>query len=159
MSMTCSICASPDRAEVERLLVSGRSMRSIAVQYGLSSTSLGRHRNNGHVPAAIMVAEQDDREAHAIDLAGRVEYLWRKASAILEQAEADGRATIALSAVRELRATVELLARLSGALELQEHGEVSIQLSFGDGRTALPIPGLVPGKVIDVNDRGPKGAS
>jgi hypothetical protein len=136
MSMTCSICASPDRAEVERLLVSGRSMRSIAVQFGLSSTSLGRHRNNGHVPTAIVVADQADREAHAVDLTSRVEFLWRKASAILEQAE--GRPTVQLQAVRELRATVELLGKLTLGLGQAEGQPVTITLSFSNGGEVPP---------------------
>jgi hypothetical protein len=71
----------------------------------------------------------------------------------LNKAEAAGRATIALSAVRELRATVELLARLSGALDLAERGEVVIELTLADGRATGPRGEMVPGKVIDFNDR------
>jgi len=159
--MTCSICGHPQRAEMERRLASGASRRAIAATFSVGRTSLGRHVSQGHVPVAILVADEGDRETHAVDLAGRVEFLWRRAASILEECE--GRPALQLAAVRELRAVCELLAKLTGALELQEHGEVRVQLSFSDDRPTdppawvRPRRELVPGKVID-RAKGSDGA-
>jgi hypothetical protein len=85
VSMTSSVCGHPERAEAERLLASGHSMRSIAAQLGIGKTSLGRHVRSGHVPVLVVAEQNAERELHAIDIGERIEYLWRKASAILEQ--------------------------------------------------------------------------
>lgn len=131
MSLTCTVCSHPERSELERRLVQGASQRAMATQFRLGRSAIRRHIAGGHVPVAIVVAEHEEREAHAIDLTSRVEQLWRRASSILER-EA-GRPNIELQAIRELRACVELLAKLSGAIELAERGAVSIQLSFSNG--------------------------
>jgi hypothetical protein len=47
----------------------------------------------------------------------RAEHLYAKAEAILSAAQADGNAGLSLSALRELRGIVELLAKLSGELD------------------------------------------
>lgn len=54
----------------------------------------------------------------------RAEELYVKASAILEGAEQEGQGALALSAIKELRATVELLAKLTG--ELDERPQVNV---------------------------------
>jgi hypothetical protein len=46
MARACSICARPDAGEVAVQLASGRSVRSVAAEFGLSDDALGRHAKN-----------------------------------------------------------------------------------------------------------------
>lgn len=65
----------------------------------------------------------------------RVEDLYERASAILEAAEAGGQASLALSAVRELKGIVELLARLTG--ELDERPQLNVLTIAGSPEWAM----------------------
>jgi hypothetical protein len=51
MPQTCSICKHPQRLEIERAIVAGTSLRTIAGQFGPSKTAVLRHRT--HVVEAI----------------------------------------------------------------------------------------------------------
>jgi len=127
MPRQCTICTHPDRKQIEQALVSGRSLRNVAEQYGCSATALHRHKQ-GHLPSSLTQAKQAQEIARADSVLEeiraeirRIRKLYRKAEAILDQAQDQ---PIALKSVRELsrlhkemRDTLELLARISGELE------------------------------------------
>ena len=52
--------------------------------------------------------------------------------------EAEGRPNVQLAAVRELRAVVELLGRLTGAFMVEEGRPTKIILTLSDGRQIPP---------------------
>ena len=79
-----------------------------------------------HVPLAVVVGAQRREATHAVDLTDRAELLWSRASQILTDVE--GAPLLELAAIRELRAVVDLLARLAGPLIVPD-GPVTIQLS------------------------------
>jgi hypothetical protein len=60
---------------------------------------------------------EKQRAQHGQTLLERVEDLYARASTILEGAEQDGRHTVSLAAMRELRGIIELLGRLTGELD------------------------------------------
>ena len=66
-----------------------------------------RHRK--HIAATVAKAHEAHEIAHGADLLGEIRSLHGKAVGILEEAEAAGRPQTALSAIRECRATLELL--------------------------------------------------
>lgn len=116
MTMTCTVCTHDDREAVDAALLSGTSLRDIARRYDLSKDAVARHRR-GHLSPALATV-QAQREADTGQTAAeRVEGLYAKAHRILESAEAAGKASVSLSAIRELRSIVELLARLTGELD------------------------------------------
>jgi hypothetical protein len=47
----CSVCAAPQRAAIDQLLIGGRSGRSLAVEFGLSIDAMKRHARNHVVPS------------------------------------------------------------------------------------------------------------
>lgn len=49
MALTCTVCASPDLAAIDSLLMGPTSHRQIAVKYGLTRHAVDRHAGNGHV--------------------------------------------------------------------------------------------------------------
>lgn len=120
---TCKVCAHHERPEIDRRLASGGTNRGMAEEYGMSRDSVRRHRERHLSPALKSVATRRET-AGAVKASDRAEQLYEKASRILETAEDAGQGQLALSAIKELRATVELLAKLSG--ELDERPQVNV---------------------------------
>ncbi len=130
MPAKCTICLSIERDAIETALVSRVSYPDIAGRFGVSRSALSRHAER-HLPAErIEVAQAADLE-RARGLQERLEDLYERASAILDQAEVTGRHNVALAGIRELRGILEFAARLTGYAE--SAGPAVIQLSLHDG--------------------------
>lgn len=127
MAQPCSICSHPRRDEIDRAIVRGEANRRIAPRYGVSEKSIRRHIKNGHVSEKIAKAEQAREIAQADNLLGEIVALQRRTVSIADQAEASGDLRVAVSALREVRANLELLARLAG--ELDDRASVNIVIS------------------------------
>ncbi|MGO2773954.1 MAG: hypothetical protein ACTIB2_11175 [Brachybacterium tyrofermentans] len=119
----CKVCSHPDRPEVDRLLAQGATNTGTARQFGVSSDSVRRHRDR-HLSSALKAVATRRETAGAVKASDRAEELYVKAQGILEAAEEARQGSLALAAIKELRATVELLAKLSG--ELDERPQVNI---------------------------------
>jgi hypothetical protein len=115
MPQRCSICLHPDRDAIDRDLLAQRPYRHIAAHYGTSTGALQRHKD--HLPVALTQAHAAEAVAQGDDLLAQVRGLQAKAERILSQAEAEGKLTVALQAIREARGCVELLGKLMGELE------------------------------------------
>jgi len=107
-------------------MVAHTPYRSIAHQYGISHTSLIRHHDD-HLPAVLAQAKEAAEEARADDLLAQLKGLRGKAIQILARAEREGDLRAALGAIREARATIELLGELAG--ELDRRAVVNVTLS------------------------------
>ncbi len=129
MPRECKVCAHPERDAIDAALVCGDSQRSLAARYGLTPSSVARHYRN-HVSAALaaLTTERTERteQAGGGALLDRVEALIRRAERILDAAEGDGKVSTALSAIKELRALLELLGKATG--ELDDRPQVTINL-------------------------------
>lgn len=79
------------------------------------------------MPLALVKAQEAEVIAEADDLLGQVRALQGRALTILDKAEAAGDLRTALTAIREARGNLELLARLLG--ELQEGATVNVLVS------------------------------
>ena len=127
MSRSCTVCAHEGREEIDRALVAGESSRKIAARYGsLSRPAIQRHGEN-HLPAKLVLAEKAAEVAEADNLLAQVQDLQGRTHAILDKAEKAGELRTALSAIREARGNLELLAKLLG--ELDERPVVNLNLS------------------------------
>jgi hypothetical protein len=122
----CTVCAHPDRAEIDEALVGGASNRSVASLYDVSEAAVRRHKAN-HLPAKLVMAQAAEEVAQADDLLAQMQDLQRRTLAILEAAESTNQHRTALSAIREARGNLELLAKLLG--ELDERPVVNLNLS------------------------------
>jgi hypothetical protein len=69
MTRTCTVCAHPERARIDKALV-GVEMpyRHIAERYSLSTTALLRHKAD-HLLTEIVAAWQEERHANGVELA------------------------------------------------------------------------------------------
>jgi hypothetical protein len=122
----CTVCAHPDRAEIDEALVGGASNRSVASLYDVTEAAVRRHKAN-HLPAKLVMAQAAEEVAQADDLLAQMQDLQRRTLAILEAAETTNQHRTALSAIREARGNLELLAKLIG--ELDERPVVNLNLS------------------------------
>lgn len=124
MPQKCSICTHPRRGEIDRdLLHAGEGAPVVAERYGLGRESVRRHRNN-HLQVST---GQVNEAKNALTIVGYAHDLYTRATRLLTRAEdsidtigsladmTDGtsrRIQAAAATLREVRASIELLARL-----------------------------------------------
>jgi hypothetical protein len=111
----CTVCIHRHVAEIDQALVSGESLRNIAEQRHVSVAALFRHRQS-HVPASLRAAQQASEAEEEASLLDQVRALRDRAILILNKAEYAGDLRTALTAIKELRGTLELLGRATGEL-------------------------------------------
>jgi len=125
MPRKCTVCAHPQREAIDQALINGKSLRNVSKQYNVSDTAVFRHNAN-HLPAALSKAHDAKELARADDLLSQVREIQLRALSILDQAEGSGDLRTAVSAIREARGNLELLAKLLG--KLQQEGTTSINI-------------------------------
>ena len=126
MPRRCTVCDHPERRSIDEALVSGAPYRSVAKRFGLSESSVYRHKTE-HLPAQLLKAKEVEEAARADDLLEQVRNLQAHALDILERAEKAGDLRTALAAISQARGNLELLGKLAG--ELDERTIVNVLLS------------------------------
>jgi hypothetical protein len=111
---------------MDRDLVGGASNRSVASLHDVSEAAVRRHKGK-HLPAKLVMAQAAEEVAEADTLLEQVKGLQGRAYAVLDTAEEAGELRTALSAIREARGNLELLAKLLG--ELDERPVVNLNVS------------------------------
>src|SRR5664279_248237 len=116
MPRLCTVCHSGENREaIDSALCLGQPFRSIARQFGVSAPALARHKA-GHLSPAVAVVAAERAVSSARSALQRIESLAAKVEAAMDRAEKGGQSSVFLAAARELRSSVELLAKLSGEL-------------------------------------------
>ncbi len=115
MPRKCSVCAHPDRDQIDSQLMTDIGYRAIARQHSVSKDALARHRD--HLPATLVKAQAAGQVAKADDLLEQLQALRNKAMALLLKAEAAGDYRTALAGIREARACIETLLEVEGELD------------------------------------------
>jgi hypothetical protein len=123
---SCTICTHPEREAVDQALVGDASNRSVASLYDVSEAAVRRHAAN-HLPTKLVMAEKAGEIAEADALLDQVQDLHSRTLAILQEAETTKQHRTALSAIREARSNLELLAKLLG--ELDDSPKVNLTIS------------------------------
>ena len=142
MGRSCSVCESPHREAVDHDLGAGKPAHQIGKTFNLGERAVQRHRVAHLSPAITKVLTEERSATRIVD---RVEALLQKVGRLVDQAESTGSAGVMLSACRELRAGLELLARLSG--ELDERPTTTINLLSSpeiQNLTVVLLKGLAP---------------
>ena len=116
MPRQCTICSHEKRDTIERSLVRGEPLRNISERHGFSLAAVHRHKEN-HLPRALVKAKRAEEVVLTDCLLDEIVDLKEDGKRILKEAEANGDLRIAPSAIRELRSTLELLAKLGGLLD------------------------------------------
>lgn len=108
MPAECTVCAHPDREELDAGLRAGLAKTELARQYELSRDAIGRHERNGHVASALSLAATGG-DATGGDLGG----LEREVRQLLEVAKQSGSANQAIAAAKELRLLLAEKAKMN----------------------------------------------
>jgi hypothetical protein len=117
VSRACTVCAHPERRAIDEALVRGKSMRGLVARYGtVGRMSLQRHRKE-HLPALLAKAYEAEQVAEADKLLTDIRRLQERTLLMLQEAEKAGDLRTALSAVREARNNIALLAEMRGQLD------------------------------------------
>ena len=153
MARTCTICASPQHQAVDQSLVAGTPYRAVAERFAAGPASVYRHQQ-GHLPATMLKAREAQEVAHADGLLAQLQSLQQKTLEILARAEGTGDLRSALAALRELRGTVELTAKLTGQMAGQ--GGQSSQTAQYRPYKDVPFEDLV--ALVDKLDRLQEGS-
>lgn len=127
MPRRCTVCTHSEREEIDAALVAASdSLRAIAGRFGVSRSSLMRHRDK-HLPEALVLAQEAQEIAHADDLVAQMQSLQRRTLKILTKAERGHNIQGTSSIIGQARRNIELLGKLMG--ELQQEGTVNIVLA------------------------------
>ncbi len=110
MAMTCTICRHPERDAINAALIAQEPLRSIAKRTGTHAAAIFRHKQS-HLPLVLTNAAREVEVVQAMSLLEQVEVFQATALAIMAEAKAMGNHYIALMAMREGRANMELLER------------------------------------------------
>ena len=110
MAQKCTVCKHKKREEIDKAILSGTTLRELAKKYFVSPAALHRHKK--HIAMNLIQAETVQEVIRADNLLDEVGRLLQKANHLLRQAEEAGDLRTALSGVREVRATMELMAKM-----------------------------------------------
>ena len=115
MPPSCTICRHPEKLAIEDLLLRNRlSLRVVAERTGVSAWALHRHKR--HLSQAVIAAAQ---VAGASSLLARIEAVLAEVQDIATKAKRSKDWPAALQALKELRACLQLIGRVSGELQQQ----------------------------------------
>src|SRR5438128_1584922 len=107
----CETCRHRERKNIDLALIGGESSRSVAARFGLSPSSVKRHRA-GCVPATLVLARRSETIAEAEFLLARAAELDRRALRIFEVASLTADLGSAIAALGEQRRLLSLQARM-----------------------------------------------
>ena len=116
ISTKCSICQHVAVDDINQKLVSGVSPTAIAKEYDVGKMALHRHKNT-HLPKVLLQAQSLKTSDAADNLLSRVESLFSRSEDLITKAEVEGKYAPAVSAVKECRSCLELIAKLLGELK------------------------------------------
>lgn len=122
---TCNTCQHLTRPDIDRRLASGEPVAKVARAYGLSVSSVHRHKTNClGLPSSNQIKKEAARGSAAIamlpskeSLAGAFADLLAQIDATVAQAREKGSLDLALKGMNSTRQTLESLARLAGHLQ------------------------------------------
>ena len=126
MPRSCTVCTHDENHAINVALVHREPYRSIAKRFGVSAAAVQRHSRD-HIPQLLVKASEALEVADADDLLAQVQDLQARTLGILDAAETSHEHRTGLSAIREARGNLELLAKLLG--ELDERPQVNVLVS------------------------------
>jgi hypothetical protein len=128
VAQACKVCVRPDRAAIDKVIVTGLSDYKVASRFDLDRSTVQRHRN-GHLSKSLTELHRKREERRALSLLDRVEALCTEVEQVLEQVKAEGEHKLSIAALKELRSTLELVGRLTGELDTRPQVQVNVMQS------------------------------
>jgi hypothetical protein len=127
----CKVCTHPERAKIEDHILRHEPHQKIGDWSGLSLHSVWRHSK--HLGRSLVVKGD-------LPLVGRVEGLLSRLERISEAAQTAKNWSAATSALREVRCSLELIAKLTGQIVPAGAGvSVGVAVNVTTGRSASDL--------------------
>jgi hypothetical protein len=123
----CRACRHEKRTEIDCAVAGGEILTLVAQRFGISRSGLKRHRK--HIPASLVVAPQAKDVARASTVLEHVQGLLDEAKRFKILAEEKGDIRTAMLALREVVRIVELLAKLTGELEVGDTNVLHVHVT------------------------------
>jgi hypothetical protein len=125
MTRPCNTCHHFKRPEIDRRLAAGEPVAQIARDYGLTVSSVYRHKTNClKLASSNEIKKEAARGSAAVallpskeTLSGAYDELRTRIDQIVEQAQQQGSLNVAISGLNSIRQTLDSLARLAGHLQ------------------------------------------
>lgn len=124
----CMVCQHPEKAHIEDALLRRVACAKLGEQYGLSPSAIWRHKK--HLGRSVVCTGERP-------LLDRLEALMNRLENIAQKAETSKDWKAAIAGMREIRESIELLARLTGAMPLPGHAVtvgVAVNVTAGQPR-------------------------
>jgi hypothetical protein len=129
----CKVCKHPERPRIEDALLRREACAEIGARFGVSEWSVGRHSK--HLGRSIIT---NGREP----LLDRLEALLNRIDSIADKATSAKDWKAAVSALREVREGLELLAKLTGQYQSGHGGSSTVvAVSVNTGHPASELSG------------------
>ncbi len=109
--MTCTVCRSKNREQIDIALIDGVPVRSLALRTRFSKGALQRHKVS-HLPQALAQSKRAQELANSDNLVDRLNALYADAQNIKTTCIESSHLRTALMGVRELARLIEILARI-----------------------------------------------
>ena len=116
MSQTCTVCRSPDREAIDRVLLDGGALRDVAGRFKLSKSAVERHKA-ACLPAFLVAAKAEADQGHGIDLHQQLKAANSLAWQVAKQAKDAGDGLLALQALDRVLKQLDLVAELTEQLD------------------------------------------
>jgi hypothetical protein len=112
MPRSCTVCTHPEGFAInEAVIVEGKSNRAIASQYGVGRDSIQRHK--AHIPELLLKAQENKEAYDAASILAKIRSLEEETLEQLQGAKGENDRKHVLAAIREQRANLELVSRIS----------------------------------------------
>ena len=122
MAMVCQICSHSERLQIDRDILGGKALSKIALEYGLSSSSLARHRAR-HLSRQLLKSHEAREALDTQRLLDDVEDMRSRIIEILDKCRSKGWYNSELKGIAEWRNTLAFVTSLALDLRRLEHEE------------------------------------
>jgi len=148
----CQCCAHPRRPGLDRDVVRGDKLASVARKYGLKSDAVHRHVRNHlteEMRREIAVELKRDRAQavatelndERLDISNTYDALARRVERLITKAEEADNDTLALASMEGLRKVLHDIATMQGKLAQQ----LTVQVSLMESREWIELRGILEG--------------
>jgi len=120
MVRACTICTDPQHDEIDRRIVRGDSIATIAREFAVSEDALRRHAKANHHIRAVTAIPTSAELATSEDIYKEIEKWHAEAKDLQKTAKADGDIKTALLGLEKALKCLELLARINGQIREQQ---------------------------------------
>ena len=114
MPKYCKVCRADNVKEIDKAIIEGETLQSIADKYNFHISTLSRHKQ--HIADKINTYSVLANAQEGGIVLQRIDDLMQRANILLDKAELSGDIRTALIAIRETRGCLELLAKATGQL-------------------------------------------